>query len=61
MRLVRRIIASLFVLTAIGAGQAYSQTKDNWRLDEKLIDAVGAIGDGQIERAAKLLDEVVRA
>ena len=61
MRLVRRIVLSLIVLTALGAGQAYSQTKDNWRLDGKLIDAVGAIGDGQIEKASKQLDEVVKA
>ena len=61
MRLVRRIIVSLIILTALGAGQAYSQTKDNWRLDGRLIDAVGAMSDGQFEKATKLLDEIVIA
>ena len=51
----------MIVLTALGAGQAYSQTKDSWRLDSRLIDAVGAMGDGQFDKAVKLLDEIVTA
>ena len=61
MRFVKRIIVSLIVLTALGTAQAYSQTKDSRRLDGKLIDAVGAMSDGQFEKATKLLDEIVTA
>lgn len=52
---------SLIVLAALGAGQAYSQTKDDWKLDGRIIDAVGAIDEGQYGKAAGLLDEVLKA
>ena len=61
MRLIRRIIVSLLVLGVLGAGQAYSQTKDSWKLDGRLIDAVGAIGEGQFGKAGALLTEVLKA
>ena len=60
MRLVRRIVLSLLVLGTLGASQAYSQTKDSWQLDGRLIDAVGAIGEGQLAKAGKLLTEVLK-
>ena len=61
MRLVRRIIASLIFLSTVAAGQAFSQNVKSTSIDDSmLIDAVGAIGEGQIDRAAGLLDAVLK-
>ena len=63
MRLATRIIASLLALCCLSSGMALSQTKvgTSWKEDGKLVDAVGYIGDGQIDKAAKLLKEVLVA
>lgn len=61
MRLATRIIASLLALCCLSSGLALSQTKvdTSWKEDGKLVDAVGYIGDGQIDKAARLLKEVL--
>ena len=63
MRLATRIIASLLALCCLSSSLAFSQTKvdTSWKEDGKLVDAVGYIGDGQIDKAAKLLKEVLVA
>ncbi len=63
MRLATRIIASLLALCCLSSSLALSQTKvdTSWKEDGKLVDAVGYIGDGQIDKAAKLLKEVLVA
>ena len=63
MRLATRIIASLLALCCLSSSLAFSQAKvdTSWKEDGKLVDAVGYIGDGQIDKAAKLLKEVLVA
>ncbi len=63
MRLATRIIASLLALCCLSSNLAFSQAKvdTSWKEDGKLVDAVGYIGDGQIDKAAKLLKEVLVA
>lgn len=51
----------LLVLGVLGTGRAYSQNKSDWKLDGRLIDAVEAMGDGQLAKAGKLLEEVLKA
>lgn len=62
MRLATRIIASLLALCCLSTGLALSQTKESasWKEDSKLVDAVGFIGDGQIGKAGKLLEEILK-
>lgn len=61
MRLATRIIASLLALCCLSSSLAFSQAKvdTSWKEDGKLVDAVGYIGDGQIDKAARLLKEVL--
>ena len=63
MRLATKIIASLLALCCLSSGLVLSQTKESssWKEDGKLVDAVGYIGDGQIAKAGKLLEEVLKA
>ena len=62
MRLFRRFIASLIFLSTLAAVQAVSQTvKTAGTDDSRLIDAVGAIGEGQISKASGLLDTVLKS
>lgn len=62
MRLFRRFIASLIFLSTLAAAQAVSQTvKTAGTDDSRLIDAVGAIGEGQISKASGLLDTVLKS
>ena len=63
MRLATRIIASLLALCCLSSSLAFSQAKvdTSWKEDGKLVDAVGYIGDGQIDKAAKLMKEVLVA
>ncbi|MBR1927256.1 MAG: tetratricopeptide repeat protein [Bacteroidales bacterium] len=61
MRYFRIVLTALSLLVSLGVGQAYSQTKDNPVLDGKLIDAVGAIGEGRLGEAGKLLDSILKA